>query len=463
MTYPFATKRDVAAAGHLHPRYIPTKCAVFVTLGPVEFLLKNITGTSVDLSEQFLVSCNGWGYSCASGGWWAFDTLISRGLVLETCFPYRADDVPCINACPRLDNVRVDRWGYVTDGGGCPSTAVMKTALLLHGPLTVGVSVGTEFFSYRRGVFNVDLKDTVNHAVVVVAWDDELQAWLIRNSWGNGWGINGHMWIAYGMSSLGDGAAFVVLDSMINSPMPSVSVSPQLPNQECGSAITLPCLPTSWKVSGSTESAIPQASTRLRCSSVPSQYRGVWFTFTVSPLVSQLEMNTFGSSFDTQLFLFLSPNCDHGNWSCLAWNDDVDDGVLSSQIILVPPRAGTYWVYLHGYANLSGPFLFTITCTLGHLCSHAHASGCNEMMDRATGTNGIDTSLQDCMAARVYFPLCVIHPDHIAVHRHSDLVPVGGQATHLTHHPVHIWIVVRHTIERVHGHRLHASAMHRKE
>ena len=186
----------MAAAGRLHPRYIPTKCAVFVTLGPVEFLLKNITGTSVDLSEQFLVSCNGWGYSCASGGWWAFDTLISQGLVLETCFPYRADDVPCINACPRLDNVRVDRWGYVTDGGGCPSTAVMKTALLLHGPLTVGVSVGTEFFSYRRGVFNVDLKDTVNHAVVVVAWDDELQAWLIRNSWGNGWGINGHMWIA---------------------------------------------------------------------------------------------------------------------------------------------------------------------------------------------------------------------------------------------------------------------------
>ena len=96
-------------------------------------------------------------------------------------------------------------------------------------------------------------------------------------------------------------------------------------------------------------------------------------------------MNTFGSSFDTQLFLFLSPNCDYGNWSCLAWNDDVDDGVLSSQIILVPPRAGTYWAYLHGYANLSGPFIFTLTCTLGHLCSHAHASGCNEMMDRATG------------------------------------------------------------------------------
>ncbi|MEQ8557430.1 MAG: C1 family peptidase [Henriciella sp.] len=35
------------------------------------------------------------------------------------------------------------------------------------------------------------------HAMLIVGYDDSKNAWLVRNSWGPGWGINGYVWIDY--------------------------------------------------------------------------------------------------------------------------------------------------------------------------------------------------------------------------------------------------------------------------
>jgi hypothetical protein len=58
-------------------------------------------------------------------------------------------------------------------------------------------------------VFNEGSEAKVNHGVTLVGWDDNKKAWRIRNSWGDGWGESGFMWIAYNCNKIGYGASWV--------------------------------------------------------------------------------------------------------------------------------------------------------------------------------------------------------------------------------------------------------------
>ena len=71
------------------------------------------------------------------------------------------------------------------------------------------MAVTNLFQAYTTGVFNENASSNVNHMVTLVGWDDDLQAWLIKNSWGEYWGENGYMWINYFSNKIGYGAAWV--------------------------------------------------------------------------------------------------------------------------------------------------------------------------------------------------------------------------------------------------------------
>jgi hypothetical protein len=65
-------------------------------------------------------------------------------------------------------------------------------------------------------VFDEHSPGNINHAITLIGWDDSKQAWLIKNSWGTGWGSTceygterGYMWIGYDSNKVGFNAAFV--------------------------------------------------------------------------------------------------------------------------------------------------------------------------------------------------------------------------------------------------------------
>ncbi len=182
-------------------------CWAFATLGAYEGsqLLRN--NAMLDTAEQEVLNCSGAG-GCG-GGWWAgaFDHLRGTGTADEARYPYTASDAACKTDTPTPHHSIA--WAYVKEDGGIPSVAQLKKALCKYGPLTVAVRVTGAFQGYTTGVFNENDPGPINHGVTLIGWDDNRQAWLIKNSWGPGWGDHGYMWIHYGSNSIGYGAAWV--------------------------------------------------------------------------------------------------------------------------------------------------------------------------------------------------------------------------------------------------------------
>jgi C1A family cysteine protease len=193
-------------------------CWAFGTVGPLECALKLRTGIDYDLSEQWLVSCNREGWNCLTGGWfahdyhqWKPDPCGEYGAVLESDFPYVAYDAPC--QCPYPHPFVINDWDFVEQFHAVASTTAIKQRMLEYGPISVAVYVNSAFQAYNGGVYNACTNTLpVNHAVVLVGWDDSLGAagaWRLRNSWGPDWGEDGYMWIEYGCGQVGYAACWI--------------------------------------------------------------------------------------------------------------------------------------------------------------------------------------------------------------------------------------------------------------
>jgi len=176
-----------------------------------------VSGELPALSEQQVLSCNPWGWSC-DGGNFAFDMLMPSnagsqgyypGAVPAAAFPYVAAATAC--AVPAGSSYTpVARWGYVGSSEGVPATEAIKAAIYRHGSVSACVYADSYFQAYSGGVFPAtDNSSACDHAIMLVGWDDAKGAWLLKNSWGPSWGMDGFMWISYNANSVGYAAAWV--------------------------------------------------------------------------------------------------------------------------------------------------------------------------------------------------------------------------------------------------------------
>ena len=402
----------------------------FATVGVVEMLLRNVTGTVFDVSDAGMLFSSPSDESRMSSH--ATRTVTPAAREDGGCSTPSRSAGSCTNVCPVSDDVCPCRKCAVHSRGATSQSefipcemipARMQRPALQHTgpasrrglgvrvtqrwatrarcnedrpaalgnrwhsaprtigprPLVVAVSVGNEFFSYRRGVFDFDARTSINHAVVVVGWDDARQAWLVRNSWGRSWGMArlppgavvglpsaGYMWIAYGVSAIGDGAAYAVIRAITaSSPSPPATSSPSPMKYGCSHPVVATC---GMRFQGNTVEAdvlsvhpvghtvcmgAPHVYIPWACVSSPSEFRGLWWMVNVLPNTVRLEITTNGSAFDTQLYL-LQTSSETTNASCVASNDDVDDDHTFSRIVLHDPMPRTLSLFLHGYANQTG-------------------------------------------------------------------------------------------------------------
>jgi len=195
-------------------------CWAFSTVGPLESNILIHDSLEKDLSEQYLLSCNTDGDDCG-GGWFAHDYHQWKippgepeaGAVYEADFPYVGWDAPCNP--PHTHHETIVDWDYVSYPNSVPPVADIKQAIYEHGPVSVAVCTkpGSAFNIYSGGIYEANECTGVNHAVVLVGWDDTQGTngiWYLRNSWGPYWGEGGYMRIGYGINSVGWAANYVV-------------------------------------------------------------------------------------------------------------------------------------------------------------------------------------------------------------------------------------------------------------
>lgn len=115
-----------------------------------------------------------------------------------------------LSCAPDVGFVKALSWDYVNSPPDkLPTVEQLKAALVKHGPLVAPIVYDECLGNYRGGVFNEKNLSTVNHVVLLVGWDDDKEAWLIKNSWGEEWGENGFAWIKYGSNNIGVFAAWI--------------------------------------------------------------------------------------------------------------------------------------------------------------------------------------------------------------------------------------------------------------
>lgn len=181
-------------------------CWAFASNGVLETAIAIYDGDHVDLSEQFLVDCNPYGYGCG-GGMDVHDILQDDGAVWERDYPYEARDGVCRGTGLERPYT-IARHGSVETG----NVEQIKAAIHEYGAVWTSMNVCGSIPGYTGGVYDSTECSwgVPNHAVVLVGWDDTVEhrqgrgVWIMRNSWGPGWGENGYMLAAYGVALLGE-------------------------------------------------------------------------------------------------------------------------------------------------------------------------------------------------------------------------------------------------------------------
>jgi C1A family cysteine protease len=190
-------------------------CWAFAITGAIEAQWRKQTGTYYDFSEQYLLDCNSYGYSC-SGGWFtAFnDCKTPKYFKYESCYPYVAYKKTC--TAPSSCNADYcTNWYYVSGSSSVPTTSAIQQKIYDYGAVAAAVYCDSYMQAYTSGCFTRNATASVNHAVTICGWDNNkcgtgIGAWKVKNSWGTSWGESGYIWIKYGCQKIGYAACYAV-------------------------------------------------------------------------------------------------------------------------------------------------------------------------------------------------------------------------------------------------------------
>jgi cathepsin L len=172
-------------------------CWSFSTTGSTEGCHFLTTGKLNSLSEQNLMDCStSQGNQGCEGGLMtqAMTYIISNGGIdTEVSYPYTAADGTTCNYNAANSGATLKSFTNVQTGS--ESDLLAKVTL---GPVSVAIDASQNSFQlYTGGVYNEPAcsSTALDHGVLAIGWgvDSGSAYWLVKNSWGTDWGIQGYI------------------------------------------------------------------------------------------------------------------------------------------------------------------------------------------------------------------------------------------------------------------------------
>ncbi|GAB2280552.1 hypothetical protein Dimus_015178 [Dionaea muscipula] len=192
-------------------------CWAFSAVCSIESINQIRTNKLVSLSEQELVDCDNKDDAGCNGGLMenAFAFVKKNGgLTTESNYPYQAKDGTCDTTKENSHVVSIDGYEVVPQND---ESALMKA--VANQPVSVSIDAGgTDMQFYSQGVFTGECGTELNHGVVAVGYgtttatDGTTDYWIVRNSWGTGWGENGYIRMQRGIDAK-EGLCGIAMDA----------------------------------------------------------------------------------------------------------------------------------------------------------------------------------------------------------------------------------------------------------
>jgi len=174
-------------------------CYSFSTTGALEGACAIKTKKLLSFSEQQIMDCS-WqfGNNGCNGGMFdrAFYYInVQGGIDSEASYPYTAKESKTCKYDAKNKAGQVSNFYYVKQEDEDALTAV----LAMKGPVAIAINAGLRSFQfYSSGVYDDSECDaTLNHGVLAVGYgtdsDSGKDYFLVKNSWGTQWGLDGYI------------------------------------------------------------------------------------------------------------------------------------------------------------------------------------------------------------------------------------------------------------------------------